>query len=276
MAMTPLMANPFLGAEGSSPAPRARVSAPDPALAAGQAGLRERIGEAFYQIADKPAPSLFAGLLAASFVYGILHALGPGHRKTVVFSLYLARRARAWEPLAMGLALAAIHGGAAALVLFAFRGVAGAFGGKVDWAAAWAEGISYLALLAFGVILSARTALSFFRPERSRARAMTLPAILITGAYPCPGAILVLVLSLRLGLARAGLAAVAAMSAGMSLPVIAAGYLAWFGRVGVFWALKDREALVARVSLAFEIGGYLLLSAFAAYMAVPFISALIR
>lgn len=276
MAMAPLAANPFLGAEGSSPAPRARVSAPDPALAAGQAGLRERIGETFYQIAEEPSSALVAGLLAASFLYGVLHALGPGHRKTVVFSLYLARRARAWEPLAMGLALAAIHGGAAALVLFAFRGAAGAFGGKVDWVASWAEGISYIALLAFGAFLSVRAAFSLLRPARAQSRALSLPAILITGAYPCPGAILVLVLSLRLGLARAGLAAVAVMSAGMSIPVVAAGYLAWFGRAGVFLALKDREALMARVSGAFELGGYLLISAFAAYMAAPFIGTLTR
>ena len=41
----------------------------------------------------KQASSVLRVILGVSFLFGIVHALGPGHRKTVVFSLYVSRSA---------------------------------------------------------------------------------------------------------------------------------------------------------------------------------------
>jgi ABC-type nickel/cobalt efflux system permease component RcnA len=66
------------------------------------------------------------------------------------------------------------------------------------------------------------------------------------------------------------------MSLGMSIPIIAAGYLAWFGRTGLFGALKKNERKAARIGAAVSLAGYSFLLAFSVYMAEPFIASLVR
>ena len=105
---------------------------------------------------------------------------------------------------------------------------------------------------------------------------MSLGTILLTGIYPCPGAILILILSLTLDITGIGIIAVFAMSLGMSIPIIGAGYLAWFGRTGLFHALKNNEKKLGRISAGVELFGYSFLLLFALYMAEPFILSMIR
>lgn len=278
-----LAANPFmgdgLGADGRNArqASPVRTAAADQNLVAKQAILRESLGNYFYEWKESGSRRLFWGIIGLAFLYGILHALGPGHRKTVIFSLYLARKAPAWEPAGTGLLLAILHAGAAVVILFALRGVSGAISGKADNITVYMEGFAYVLLIAVALYLVICAIRDLSRGSNDKkSDAMSLGTILLTGIYPCPGAILVLVLSLTLGITGIGILAVFAMSIGMSIPIIAAGYLAWFGRTGLFLALKSNESRLARVSASIELAGYLVLLAFAAYMAEPFVLSLIR
>ena len=94
---------------------------------------------------------------------------------------------------------------------------------------------------------------------------------LISGLYPCPGAILVLILSHTLGIMVSGIFSVIAMSAGMMIPIAIAGYLAWFGREGVFRILKDRGNVIRVVSLVLTVASCIFLCIFSIYIAWPFL-----
>jgi ABC-type nickel/cobalt efflux system permease component RcnA len=242
-----------------------------------QASLRDALGNYFHSWKESGSQSLFWGILGVAFLYGIIHALGPGHRKTVIFSLYLVRRAPAWEPAGTGALLALLHAGAAIVILLALRGVSGAISGRADNITIYMEGFAYVLLIAVALYLVAQAIRELARGKGHASRgAMSLGTILLTGIYPCPGAILILVLSLTLDITGIGMLAVFTMSLGMSLPIIVAGYLAWFGRTGIFLALKGNESRLARVSALVELFGYSFLLAFAAYMAAPFIVSLAR
>lgn len=268
----PVSANPFTGGGPGAPTPNPVRAAPAPAGIAGvQADLHERLGDLMLSWSERAGPGAVWGVLAAAFLYGIFHALGPGHRKTVVFSLYLARKAPVWEPAGTGFLLSLLHGGASVTLLFALRGASGALSAGSSRIAAWMEGIAYALLVLAALVLALGSLKNLLRGEhRHGGSGANLGTILLTGAYPCPGAVLVLVLSLQLGSLGVGVAAVLAMSAGMSLPIVAAGYLAWFGRTGLFLALKRREELLGRVSSGVELAGYLLLLGFSIYIALPF------
>lgn len=279
----PLAANPFMGAgtgdDGKpiSQAAPVRAGAADRDLVTKQASLRDSLGNYFYSWKASGSHSVFWGIIGVAFLYGILHALGPGHRKTVIFSFYLARGAPAWEPAGTGALLALLHAGAAVVLLLILRGVSGAISGKADNITVYMEGFAYMLLIAFALYLVARAIRDLARGARdARTDAMSLGTILLTGIYPCPGAILILVLSLTLDITGIGILAVFAMSLGMSIPIIAAGYLAWFGRTGLFLALKSNESKLGRISAAVELSGYSFLLLFAAYMAEPFIASLAR
>jgi ABC-type nickel/cobalt efflux system permease component RcnA len=285
LALAPLVANPFMGA-GVAPAADGKQStavspvrtAPaDRRIVSKQASLREALGNYFYEWKTSGSQSIFWGIIGAAFLYGMLHALGPGHRKTVIFSLYLARGAPAWEPAGTGLLLSLLHGGAAVVLLLILRGVTGAISGKADNIANWMEGSAYLLLIAVALWLVVHAIVELARGSGHRSPdAMSLGTILITGIYPCPGAILVLVLSLSLDITGIGILAVFAMSIGMSIPVVAAGYLAWAGRTGLFHALKKNETVIGRISAGAELFGYSFLLAFSVYMAMPFIASVAR
>lgn len=280
LAALPLGANPFTAADaqpGSLAAKPVRAAAADPALVEAQASLHARLGNLMITWKDNAGPGAAWGIIGAAFLYGVLHAFGPGHRKTVVFSLYLARQAPAWEPAGMGFALALLHGGASIAVMLVLKGVRGAVSARADAIAAWMEGGAYGLLILAAAFLAAGALRSLITGRHSHGRSgASLGTILLTGAYPCPGAILVLVLAVSLGTLSVGIFAVLAMSLGMSIPIVAAGYLAWFGRSGVFFALKRNEALLARVSAGVELTGYLALLAFSLYIALPFLAGLFK
>lgn len=291
-----LSANPFMGsgagsvqsasqnsadaAKGPLAAPAVspvRTSPTDRNLVTRQATLRDALGNYFYSWKQSGSHGLFWAIIGVSFLYGILHALGPGHRKTVMFSLYLARGAPAWEPAGTGMILSLLHGGAAVVLLLSMRGLSGALSGRADNITNYMEGFTYLILIVVALILVGLALKDFISgSERQSGEAMSVGTIIVTGLYPCPGAILVMVLSLSLKITGIGIFAVLAMSLGMSIPIIAAGYLAWFGRTGIFNAFKQNEAAIARVTSGVALFGYAFLLAFSIYMAEPFIASIAR
>lgn len=289
-----LYANPFTGgARGStatqenqaseSAAPvevgpsSVRISQTDPALAAKQGDLRSQLADGLSGWKATGDAAVLWTILGVSFLYGMLHALGPGHRKTVVFSLYLARPAPVWEPAAAGLILCILHGGSAVVILLLIRGLSGALSGHADSIALWMEGGAYLFLIIAALVFAILEAIELVSPDVKRKQgAMSLGAVLVSGLYPCPGAVLVLILSLTLDIIPVGVLAVGMMSAGMSVPVIAAGYLAWFGRTGLFLAFKNNAEAAARLSAGVALAGYIVLLVFAVYIAQPFLVSLVR
>jgi nickel/cobalt transporter (NicO) family protein len=268
-------ANPFIGGPGAPAVTPVQSGGAAPAsLVRGQLELRARIAEYFASWKAGSSPSLLLVILGASFLYGALHALGPGHRKTVVLAIYLARRAPWWEPIATSLALAALHGGAAIALLLIFRGVAGAISASTDAIAIYMEGFAYCALIAVALYLVVRAAIDLLRGRSHEESGLGLGAIILTGVYPCPGALLVLVLSLTLNITMIGILAVLAMSAGMAVPIMLFAYLGWLGRSGLFRRLKDNEAAVKKVGAIVELAGFSILLIFAVYIALPFIGGL--
>lgn len=282
-------ANPFLGEEDeAAPAPVA-ATAPPPALSKLQFAFRDRLASAISTFKEKPSAAAVGALLAGAFVYGLLHAAGPGHRKTVVFSLFMARRAKAWEPAAAGLVAAGAHAGTAValiLVLGALRGAIAELG-ALDKAVLYLDGFTLAALGLVAMALAARKAIDLARGrghdhgtrgsggEGAEDGGRGLYAIVAASSLvPCPGATMVLLFALYLDLAVLGLAAVLAMSAGMAAVTAAAGYLAFFGREGLFLRMKDGGKAVEAAASVMELGSYLFLAAFSTWAAWPFLASL--
>jgi nickel/cobalt transporter (NicO) family protein len=267
-----LWANPFIGNSGSPALTPVQSGGPAPSsIVRGQLALRSRLAEYFSSWKAGSSPSILLVILGASFLYGTLHALGPGHRKTVVFAIYIARRAHWWEPIATSLALAGLHGGTAIALLLIFRGVAGAISASTDAISTYMEGFAYCTLIAVALFLLARAIVDLARGKSHEDSSLSLGALILTGVYPCPGAILVLVLSLSLDITGIGILAVLAMSLGMAIPITVFAYLGYLGRSGLLRRLKDNEAAMKRIGTIAEIAGFSILLAFAVYIALPFI-----
>lgn len=260
-----------------------------------QGDLREEIASFFRNWKNSEGvekSQILWGIISVAFLYGMIHAAGPGHRKTIVFSLYIARKSPWYEPLITGFLLALLHGGCAIVLMLIFKGISGSISANTNAYTIYMEGFSYLLVIIVALFLIIKETVEFVKSSKV-AKSTTTVAVqekskkgskdftrnngfgdlvpfLISGLYPCPGAILVLVLSFTLDILGAGIAAVSFMSLGMAIPIIIVAYLAWFGRKSLFSALKNRESLIRKLSFGIEIFGYSLLILFSLYIAMPF------
>lgn len=175
---------------------------------------------------------LLAGFVLA-FLYGALHAAGPGHGKLVVVSYFLARDARVGRGLLMGAQIALMHVlSAVVIVLFADfllrRGLGGAPAETLEVRLA-----SYALILLIGLAMLAR----------GIHRARVAPTgdghdhacgcgarhgesgllSLGVGLVPCTGSLLILLYSMANGILAAGIALVAMIALGMAVTMGALG-----------------------------------------------------
>ena len=246
-SVMPLKANPFLGAP-EKPVPQVSVAGQtNPDLTEKQLTLRNRMADLFLTIKKGDAPGVLLLLYGISFLYGMLHAAGPGHRKTIVFSLYLSREAKSLEPLAMGVLLALLHGGSAVLLILIYKSTAGPLLSRnLNASTLQMEGWAYSLLALLSLLLltgSVRHAVKGHAHERTTHK-RTFWAIGLTGFFPCPGAIMILIFTLTQDMLITGILAVTAMSLGMAFPISLAGYLAYYGKKGIFRIFKNREKLI--------------------------------
>ena len=273
----PIHANPFLNpGSPSAPEPVRSGARTLGIIIQGQLELRNALATFFRSWKAGSSASGLLVILGISFLYGIVHALGPGHRKTVVFSIYLSRKAPWWEPLASAFTLSGLHGGSAIVLIVVFKGISGAVSLAVEPFALYMEGASYCILIVMAVMLLLRSILDLFRKEDRKADPVSLGTLLLTGVYPCPGAILVLILSLSLDILGIGILAVVAMSLGMSIPIALFAYLGWLGRSGVLRRLEGNRDAIQRAGTIIDIVGFTILLLFSVYIALPFLVTLSR
>ena len=271
-----LFANPFTGNK-KSPSP-VRQGRPNTRIVESQRFLHQQLADYINEWSQNRSYKELFVILFFAFLYGIIHAIGPGHRKTVIFSFYITRKAYVLEPLWVSFVLAFSHGGIALLLAFIFKGVAGAMTVNTNDASIYLEGFSFILLIFLSFFSILHVIFEHFgkhKHKEEKSEKLQLSALLFSGLYPCPAALLVLVLTFALNIISLGVLAVIAMSFGMCIPITASGYLAWFGRKSLFNKLKNKK-IAGYISTTLELLGYVFLFCFSLYTAMPFILSLIN
>lgn len=290
-------ANPFF----QSPAPSApSVSMPTPRLQAlidAQRTIREVLAEAVERSAHggRGVPAL----LALAFAYGLLHALGPGHRKVALAAYFLARPARPLQGVAAGASVALLHAAAAVAIIY---GLYYLFRATVTTAFASVSSIlelaSYAAIVILGLILLAVAVRGIVKERRNgrgsdsigtadgagrtpgevraegigQGQRRTLAAIILSsGAVPCPGTALILIFCLSQNLPWIGVLAALAMSVGMAVVTVGVSLAAIFGKRGLLSSLPRNSRLSALFHYGLEVGGAVLIVVFGLLMLSPYL-----
>lgn len=202
-----------------------------------QRNLNRTISRAIREYKEKNAPiSTLALLLGLCFAYGTIHALGPGHGKSVASAYFASRGGTIRQGAAMGFATAAVHALSALVIVFAthffFEGaVSVKFEQVAQTTTRWSFGAVALIGLcmlygALRKLLTGRHAHAHAVPDDRNHLAVAVAA----GLIPCPGAALLLFFSLGLDIPATGIAAVGAMSLGMGITVTAVAVLTLLSR----------------------------------------------
>jgi len=218
-------------------------------LAAAQKRLNDTISAEFRSVRDGGSRMAILVILGLSFLYGALHAVGPGHGKAVVASYFVANRARWTAGIVMGSMISLIQGVSAIAMV-------GLLAILLQWRqfevlnrAASVEFVSYalIALLGAVMLFRALTGRGHHHdhehhehsphpplPSGERGKGSThrldLKLVIAAGLTPCASAIIILLFALANDALGVGIAAVAVLSLGMALTVSTIGVASVLGR----------------------------------------------
>ena len=177
-------------------------------------------------------------LIAIAFVFGTLHALMPGHGKSVLVSYHLGRRSRVVEGIATGVLLASTHVGIA--IAFVIAGVAAISRSLAAAGRAPAfQALSGALIATLGAYLLLRT---LWPPAHRHVRDGRMLAI-ATGLVPCPLTTFILTYALAKGKLAMGLAAVGGMLAGVVVTICSFAVAAIVMRQKLLTLLARTETL---------------------------------
>ncbi|MGH6734992.1 MAG: hypothetical protein ACRECX_02775 [Methyloceanibacter sp.] len=198
-----------------------------------------------------------AAAMAAAVLFGALHALMPGHGKTVLFSYHLGQPGSVMAGIANGAILALTHVGLAVLLVLAGFAVISkvfAVGGRTPQF----ETASGVLIVLIGAFLLWRAAVNHAHADAADGRTLAF----VTGLVPCPLTTFILSYALARGLLAAGLAVTTAMAAGMVVTIAAVAVIAVLSRQRLLSLLARTEGFRGMVGRVFEVGGAVLVLLF--------------
>lgn len=190
-------------------------------------------------IRENPAPGALLAFGGVSFLYGLVHAAGPGHGKALVVAYFLRRRQSWKQAFLLAGIISSVHtvGAIAFSFLFAMllKGAGAFFKIKMQGYFIVASGV---AIAIIGSILLFRKYTGRGDNE-SHASRVDNPVLLglLAGIVPCPAAMLIMMFSIAHGIIAPGLISVLGISLGMFLLLGAIGALTIYGRERVLRSL---------------------------------------
>lgn len=189
-------------------------------------------------------------LLTSAVLFGALHALMPGHGKSVLVSYHLGREGRIRDGLLTGIVLALTHIGSA--VLFIMAGVAVisrtlAAGGR----APAFETASAILIICTGLFLLWRA----LRPHEHTYAGDGRMLAFVTGLVPCPLTTFILTYAIAKDQLAVGFAAVGAMAIGVIATLVSFAVGAVYARGRVMDLLARSATLRNRIGRAAELAG---------------------
>ena len=198
-------------------------------------------------------------LVLVSFLYGVLHAAGPGHGKIVLTTYLLTHGNQLRRGVSMGVLAALLQGVTAVVLVYGLVLLAGWIPGEAESASIWAARLSFVLVAIVGLYLFVKASKVLLGSIRNLNRlnysahhdhdhdhdcggCKHMPSVtdinagdskqafagivFSIGLRPCSGAVLVLILAATLDLTWHGAFAVLAMSVGTAITIVVLALIA--------------------------------------------------
>lgn len=200
-----------------------------------------KIKSLFESIKDEKNPLSYMFLLFFAYVYGVIHALGPGHGKTLVASYFLSNERSYLKALFISLAIGVMHTFSAFLLTIVIYFMVNTFLAQfLNDTVFYTTKISALIIVSIAVYLiykkykaykqllqtsKTQTYKFYSAPHVSSCgcssckvdkNSTDMALIISAGIIPCPGTITIFIFAISLGLYYAGFVSALVMSMGMS------------------------------------------------------------
>lgn len=204
-------------------------------------------------------------ILFFAFIYGVVHAVGPGHRKIVISSYILSRdKISYFKAVGISLTSALVHSGTGIftiiLLSIIFKKVKPAF---IDNITGSIEIISYIGVLVLALVLIFLKLIHINKKKKNNDRPLALSLIILSSLIPCPGAITIMLFSLSLNILSLGIVTVLSMSMGIGLTLTLISIITLKGKTIIKNVSSGKFKFVSSI---IEWGGLIILLLFSIFM----------
>jgi ABC-type nickel/cobalt efflux system permease component RcnA len=216
-------------------------------------------------------------LMMVSFLYGVVHAAGPGHGKVVVFSYFISRRSSIKKGLLLGNLISLFHTvSGVIIVLTLFFIIKAAYLSSFEVISEKIKLVSYSLVVIIGLVLLLSSILNITKRSsqesenddyvRSPNHKGVLPLALAVGMVPCPGVVIIMLFALSFNLLATGSVMSLIMGLGMATTISLAGFLSILGQEGLLRFLSRNERARRIVLKGLTIFGSLVIIGFGALL----------
>lgn len=251
--------NPFGKPSGSHESQTSSPKPPYPLylkIAAIQHKLNARLTSLVNEYRETKSLNPIIPLIAVAFLYGIVHAAGPGHGKAVAVSYLVSRGRRVYDGFFIGSSIAILHGiSGISLVLilkcFLGTGVMGQLGDITRVT----KLVSYSSILTVGILLTGKNLYTWYRNTGTRRDgysgicdskpAGSLTMAVVIGMVPCPGAVIIMLFALSINMTGLGIVLASAQTLGMAATISLIGTLFVAGKLKSFNMLDYQRRSIA-------------------------------
>jgi len=197
--------------------------------------LSHKINKMLVDIKNKNSPFALFVLLGFSFLYGVVHAAGPGHGKSLVASYMLSHKKNIAKALSMSLFIGFVHIFSAFLMTFGIYFVLNEFFSNInniELVVTKLSGVLIIAIASYMLqkklqIAKVNKKFKFsLHPQKCSCSACSLSSnttdigiIIGAGIIPCPGTVTIFIFTLSLKTYFAGFLSALVMSFGMSIVI---------------------------------------------------------
>lgn len=219
--------------------------------AAAQRSLQQTIASSMDDINRTGSISSLGVLFGISFVFGVLHAIGPGHRKAVLVTYFLGEGTKPLKGFITGFLLALAHASSAialvgGLYLFTTRSLLI----SVDRAQNLLFPVTYAIILILGIWMIIHGILEYRTKQKQEQSNRGIGGLILSGLVPCPAASAIMILAIAGNAMLIGILSVLMMSLGMGILLAVIGLLTVLMRNRITVLLNDsRKAKTMELSL---------------------------
>ncbi|MBN1841837.1 MAG: hypothetical protein JW883_06090 [Deltaproteobacteria bacterium] len=212
-------------------------------------------------------------LILLAFLYGVIHAAGPGHGKTISFSYFLSGRSQVRKGILLGNLISFLHTFSAVFIVlgiyFIFKK---SYLSSFETVSQKLKIVSFSLVVLIGLALLISSLLSLRQNHLQKGeadRAISwldhkgiLPIAIAVGVVPCPGVVIIMLFSLSQDLLAIGLMLSFFMALGMGMTISFAGVLSIVGQEGVLKCFSGRNKARIYGQRALSVLGSLLIVLF--------------
>ena len=185
-----------------------------------QKKMQASISEYIADYKSEKDPRILFKFLLFSYIYGLIHVIGPGHRKIFLFSYFISSKEKWKKGMLAGFMTAVLHAmSAVALIGGLYLVTSKALLTRFNDLTPLIERVSYGILVALGLFLLVSNIIQLIRGEThkpGKASPGTILFVLASGLIPCPGAAALMIFSIAVQAPLVGVYSVIAMSLGMA------------------------------------------------------------